>query len=171
MDGGGVPSSNISLHQSVLKCYHCHLSSVVSFFQMLEQKPPPDLKCTGTSQLTQNLDSAASAATSCLFLVFVPPRQPACFCAAIRNTRLLSPRLVFPSASSSPLPPPVTSFPSLLSLASSSTRFSPQPQNRRNRCTITKPPTDATSSPLIPLFLPAQSPPPPPPPGKHTSNQ
>lgn len=146
--------------------------SSLFFFQMLEQKPPPDLKCTRASQLTENLASAASAATSCLFLVFAPPRQPACFCAAIRNTRLL--RLVFPSAaasSSSPLPPPpVASFPSLLSLASASTRFAPRPQNGSNRCTITQPPTAATSSPLIPLFLPAQSPSPPSP-GKHTSNQ
>lgn len=167
--GGSRPQTSLcnSLSSSVTTV----ISPLTSLFsQMLEQKPPPDLKCTRTSQLTQNLVSAASTATSCLFLVFVPPRQPACFCAAIRNTRLLSARLVFPSASSSPLPPPVTSFPSLLSLASSSTCSSPQPQNRRNRCTITKPPTDATFSPLIPLFLPAQSPPPPSP-GKHTSNQ
>lgn len=86
---GGRSCPQLSLSKSLSSGVSTVISPLSSlFFQMLERKPPPDLKCTRASQLTQNLVSAASTATSCLFLVFVPPRQPACFCAAIRNTRL-----------------------------------------------------------------------------------
>lgn len=162
--GGSCPQ--LSLSKSLSSGVSTVISPLSPLFSRCWNENLRDLKCTGASQLTQNLASAASTATSCLFLVFVPPRQPACFCAAIRNTSRL------PVLFSHLLPhlPPflfLTSFPYLLSLASSTTRFSPGEQNRSNRCTITKPPTAATSSPLVPSLpsRPITSP------GKHTSNQ
>lgn len=104
--------------------------------------------------------------TSHLFLVLVPPRQPVCCCCApIRNTLLILLSCIsicchafFFSSRHIWNLLPITSFPSLLPLASSATLFSPLPQKRSNQCTITAPPTATASSSLIPLFLPTQSP-------------
>lgn len=83
---GGVSRPQTPLCSSLSSSVTTVISPLASLlFQMLEEKPAADLKCARTSQLTQNLASAAGAATSRLFLVFVPPRQPACFCACHRK--------------------------------------------------------------------------------------